>query len=89
MKAREAKLETARRALRELPRPKQTKISAKTLAEAGTQDVRDFYARVIAEVRVYPRWNGDRLTMRRQGSDEPFVVPEFKPAPIPEAPAAA
>lgn len=89
LKAREAKLETARRALRELPRPKQTKISAKTLAEAGAQDLRDFYARVIAEVRVYPRSNGDRLTMRWQGSDQAFVVPEFKPAPIPEAQAAA
>ena len=88
LKAREAKLETARRALHELPRPKQTKITAKTLEEAGAQDLRAFYARVIAEVHVYPRANGERLTMRWQGSDEAFSVPEFKPAPIPEVQAA-
>ena len=89
LKAREAKLETARRALRELPRARrQTKIAARTLEEAGAQDLRAFYAQVIAEVRVYPRSNGNRLTMRWQGSDEAFVVPEFNPAPIPEAQAA-
>jgi hypothetical protein len=88
LKAREAKLETARRALRDLPRPKQTKISAKTLEEAGAQDLRDFYARVIAEVRIYPRSNGDRLMMRWHGSEEMFVVPEFKPMPISAAQAA-
>jgi hypothetical protein len=67
------------------PRPKRTKISAKTLAEAGAQDLRDFYARVIAEVRVYPRSNGERLMMRWQGAEQCFPVPEFDSTLPPEA----
>lgn len=89
LKVRKEAIETARRAMRELPRPNRKKIFAKTLAEAGAVDLRDFYARVIAEVRVYPRSHGDRLTVRWQGSDEAFAVPEFKPTPIPEALAGA
>ena len=88
LQARQAKLETARRALRDLPRPKRREITATTLENTGHQDLRDLYARVIAEVKVYPRSNGDRLTMRWQGSDESFVVPEWKPVPIAEAEAA-
>jgi hypothetical protein len=47
------------------------------------QILRDLYARVIAELKVYPRAHGDRLTMRWQGAEDAFVVQEFKPARIP------
>lgn len=56
-----------------------------TLEEADRDDRRRFYARVIAEVRVYPRSAEQRLTLRWQGAEDEVPVPPFTPAALPAA----
>ena len=44
---------------------------------------RRFYARCIAEIRVYPKGTEPRVTLRWQGSEDDMPVPRFKPKPLP------
>jgi hypothetical protein len=73
LKARKGAIETASRALRDLPRPES--LSSKRLMtweEFDLDSSRRFYARCIAEVVVFPKANGERLLCdggeRRRGS---------------------
>jgi DNA invertase Pin-like site-specific DNA recombinase len=91
---RQEAIDAARRALGEVPRPDirpnlsmskyvqtdEEKAAGLIPAAADLADRRLFYARVIAEVRVYPRTAEHRLTLRWQGSDQELAVP-----PRPEA----
>jgi DNA invertase Pin-like site-specific DNA recombinase len=72
LKVRKEAIETARRALREVPRPFEKMM---TKEEFEQLDARLYYPRLIAEVRVYPRSAEHRLTMRWQGQDEAWPVP--------------
>jgi DNA invertase Pin-like site-specific DNA recombinase len=80
LRQRKAAVETARRALREVPRPAPADGRKLTLEEADLTLRRDFYRRAIAEVFVFPRSAGERLRMRWAGAEEAFTVP---PAPKP------
>jgi site-specific DNA recombinase len=80
LRQRKAAVETARRALREVPRPAPADGRKLTLEEADLALRRDFYRRAIAEVLVFPRSAGERLRMRWAGAEETFTVP---PAPKP------
>jgi hypothetical protein len=53
-----------------------------TLEEFDLADRRQFYSRCIAEVRVFPRTAGTRLTLRWHGSEEHIKVPAFAPADL-------
>jgi hypothetical protein len=46
---------------------------------------RRFYARCIAEIRVYPKGTEPRVTLRWTGSEDDMPVPRFKPEPLPHA----
>jgi DNA invertase Pin-like site-specific DNA recombinase len=72
LKVRKAAIETARRALREVPRPFEQTM---TREEFLQMDARRYYPRLIAEVLVFPRTSEHRLTMRWEGQDEAFPVP--------------
>ncbi len=77
-------VETARRALRGVPRPDALGTRLMTLPEADADDRRRFYRRAIAEVLVYPRSAVERLTLRWQGSEEAMPVPALGAAePLP------
>lgn len=75
LRVRKEAVETARRALREQPRPEPQSNTTMTLEEFDLADRRRFYRRVIAEVQVFPRSEKHRLLMRWQGSEESFPVP--------------
>lgn len=75
LRTRREAVETARRALRDVPRPDPRENRLMTLAEFDHYDRRNFYRRVIAEARVLPLASGQRLTLRWQGSDEQVPVP--------------
>jgi DNA invertase Pin-like site-specific DNA recombinase len=87
LKARKEAIETARKALRALPRPES--LSSKKLMtweEFDLDSSRRFYARCIAEVVVFPKAKGERLFMRWHGAEERFPVP---PVPSPTSPVPA
>jgi DNA invertase Pin-like site-specific DNA recombinase len=85
LKIRKEAVETARRALRELPRPEKLSKKLMTLDEFDLDDRRRFYARAIAMVLVYPRSAPERLTLCWQGSDEFIPVPLVTPTALPVA----
>jgi DNA invertase Pin-like site-specific DNA recombinase len=72
LKVKKAGIETARRALREVPRPFE---QAMTRAEFLKLDAKLYYPRLIAEVLVFPKASEHRLMMRWQGQDEAWPVP--------------
>jgi DNA invertase Pin-like site-specific DNA recombinase len=72
LKARKEALATARRALRETPRPFEQSMTAEEFAKL---DARRYYPRLIAEVLVYPRSAKHRLTTRWTGAEDAFPVP--------------
>lgn len=82
LRVRKEAVETARRALRDVPRPAPLSRRKMTLAEFDLADRRRFYARVIAEVQVFPRSNGERLFLRWQGTEEAIPVPPFVPVDL-------
>ena len=51
-----------------------------TPEEFDLYDRRRFYARCLAEVRVFPRSKPQRLTLRWQGSGEEIPVPPVRTA---------
>ena len=85
LRTRREAVEVARRALRDMPRPDPEPRRLMTLEEFDLHDRRRFYARCIAEVRVFPRSKAHRLTLRWQGSEEEIPVPPFAPQPLPVA----
>jgi DNA invertase Pin-like site-specific DNA recombinase len=85
LRTRREAVEVARRALRDLPRPAPEPRRLMTLEEFDLYDRRRFYARCIAEVRVFPRSKPQRLTMRWHGSEEEIPVPPFAPQELPVA----
>jgi DNA invertase Pin-like site-specific DNA recombinase len=82
LRVRKEAVETARRALREVPRPAPLDRRKMTLAEFDLADRRRFYARVIAEVQVFPRSNGERLFLRWHGAEDAIPVPPFFPVDL-------
>lgn len=82
LKVRKAAIDTARRALREVPRPFERSM---THEEFMALDAKVYYPRLIAEVLVFPRSNGERLTMRWQGAEESFPVPPLPKQDLAEA----
>jgi len=72
LKVKKAGIETARRALREVPRPFE---QAMTREEFLKLDAKLYYPRLIAEVLVFPKASEHRLMMRWQGQDEAWPVP--------------
>ena len=95
---RQGTLEAARRALREIPKPDEigypiseypqsaAEKAAGLIPAAVDLDIRRrFYARCIAEIRVYPKGTEPRVTLRWQGSEDDMPVPRFKPEPLPHA----
>jgi site-specific DNA recombinase len=81
LKVRREAVETARRALREVPRPESSGLPAPPpvtedgdLGEAYVHYRRALSRRVVAEVRVFPRSAGTRLTLRWHGSNEHLPV---------------
>lgn len=52
-----------------------------TLEEFDHEDRRRFYARAIAEVKVFPRSQPNRLKLRWTGSEDDVVVTEPKGDP--------
>jgi site-specific DNA recombinase len=93
---RQAALEAARQALRDIPKPDEiaypvseypqspAEKSAGLIPAAVDLDMRRrFYARCIAEVRVYPKGYEPRVTLRWQGSEDHMPVPQFKAEPLP------
>jgi DNA invertase Pin-like site-specific DNA recombinase len=85
LRVRREAVETARRSLRETPRPDSLDqpILAATLEEAGEEELRRFYRRAIAEVKVYPRAAKHRLTLRWTGAEDEVPVPAVKPVTSP------
>ncbi len=68
LKVRKEAVETARRALRNVPRPEPPRGKRKlTLEEFDHEDRRRFYGRAIAEVKVFPRSQPHRLKLRWAG----------------------
>jgi hypothetical protein len=82
LRVRKEAVETARRALRNVPRPEPPRGKRKlTLEEFDHEDRRHFYARLIAEVKVFPRSEPHRLKLRWTGSEDNIVVKEPKSDP--------
>lgn len=84
LKARKEAVEVARAAFRQTPRPskrfkgKQPK-TGQDWERWDREDRRQFYRRAIAEVRVMPRSQGQRLFMRWAGSDTLFPLAPLPP----------
>jgi hypothetical protein len=85
LRTRKEAVETARRALRDGPRPEPVGSRKMTLEEFDLADRRRFYQRVIAEVLVFPRSEPQRLRLRWQGAENTIVVPPFKPVNLAQA----
>ena len=85
LRTRKEAVETARRALRDVPRPEPVVSRKMTLEEFDLADRRRFYQRVIAEVLVFPRSEPQRLRLRWQGAENTIVVPPFKPVNLAHA----
>jgi hypothetical protein len=85
LRTRKEAVETARRALRNVPRPEPVGSRKMTLEEFDLADRRHFYQRVIAEVLVFPRSEPQRLRLRWQGAENSIVVPPFKPVNLAHA----
>jgi hypothetical protein len=71
LQARREGVDTARRALRETPRPT---TAPQLAADEGALPVLPLL-RVVAEVNVHPKVAPDRLTLRWHGDDETLPVP--------------
>jgi hypothetical protein len=70
LEVRKAAIEIARKHLREQPRPAGSRSRKKmTVAELDIADRRQLYARLVAEVRVYPRKAPHRVTLRWAGAE--------------------
>jgi site-specific DNA recombinase len=82
LKARKEAVATSRRALRETPRPFEQTLSPE---EFKAMDARHYYPRLIAEVLVFPRASGERLTMRWAGAEDAFAVPPLPKRDLAEA----
>jgi DNA invertase Pin-like site-specific DNA recombinase len=85
LRTRKKAVETARRALRDLPRPEPFRSRKMSLEEFDMEDRRRFYQRVIAEVLVFPRSEPQRLRMRWHGAENSVVVQPFKPVKLAQA----
>jgi hypothetical protein len=88
LRVRKEAVEVARRALREVPRPEAKSNRVVTLAEYTQEAIAGFRRRVIAEVKVYPRSHGHRLTLRWHGTEEELPVPFVKQRTLAELAAA-
>lgn len=82
LKTRKDAVATARRALRETPRPFEHSLTAEEFAKL---DARLYYPRLIAEALVFPRSAEHRLTMRWEGAEDAFPVPPLPKQDVPEA----
>jgi DNA invertase Pin-like site-specific DNA recombinase len=81
LRVRRQAIETARRALRETPRPPARPLKRpSSREEMDLEYMQELCRRTIAEVRIHPRSAPERMTVRWADSDEHLPVP-----PAPEA----
>jgi DNA invertase Pin-like site-specific DNA recombinase len=82
LKVRKEAVETARAALRDVPRPKPKARKAMKLDEFDITDRRAFNQRVIDEVLVHPRSAKQRITLRWAGAEKHVPVAAFTPTTL-------